>query len=56
MKRIQYYRYGGPEEMQLEATRGLKIGALSIPSPYACRTGLSYFPCKIWRFDPENPY
>ena len=18
--------------------------------------GLSYFPCKIWRFDPENPY
>jgi len=19
-------------------------------------TGLSYFPCKIWRFDPENPY
>jgi hypothetical protein len=17
--------------------------------------GLSYFPCKIWRFDPENP-
>jgi uncharacterized protein YbjT (DUF2867 family) len=18
--------------------------------------GLPYFPCKIWRFDPENPY
>jgi hypothetical protein len=38
MKRIQYHRYGGPEEMQLEATRGLKIGALSISSPYACGT------------------
>jgi hypothetical protein len=38
VKRIQYHRDGGPEEMHLEATKGLKIGALSIPSPYACRT------------------